>query len=87
MLDKNRENGLLVHKFFSDSQESKKKRSNDNEHKLDDWRAIYQPLKVSEDSIDCINLAKGKEIKRPKEETIMITEMYINEFTNSSRER
>ena len=45
-----------------------------------DWRATYEQLTVTEDSKENIVLAKGKEIKRPKEETRQICLAFINEF-------
>lgn len=45
-----------------------------------DWRATYEQLSVTEDSKENIALAKGKEIKRPKEETRQICLAFINEF-------
>lgn len=49
-----------------------------------DWRAIYKPLKIGEDSKEHIALAKGKEIKRSKEEARAICLAYIQEFTKEN---
>ena len=42
-----------------------------------DWRAIYKPLGLSKDTQEHIELAKGKEIKRGKDETRGICLAYI----------
>ena len=52
-----------------------------------DWRAIHKPLQVSEDSKEHITMAKGKEIRRTKEETRHICISYINEFAQSQAAR
>lgn len=51
-----------------------------------DWRALHKPLKVSEDSKELMALAKGKEIKRPKEEAKAICLAYIKEFTKENKD-
>ena len=49
-----------------------------------DWRALYKPVGLSEDSKEHVLLAKGKEIKRSKDETRQICLEYINEFTKDN---
>ena len=46
-----------------------------------DWRSNFTPLKVSEDTKEHIEQAKGKEIKRSKEETRGVCYQYISEFS------
>jgi len=45
-----------------------------------DWRSGHTPLNVSFDAREHLVNAKGKEIKRSKEETRSICLAYINEF-------
>lgn len=52
-----------------------------------DWRAIYKPLGLSRDTQEHIDLAKGKEIKRGKDETRGICLAYIEKMTKDSADR
>lgn len=52
-----------------------------------DWRAIYKPLGLSKDTQEHIELAKGKEIKRGKDETRGICLAYIQKMTKDSADR
>ena len=78
----------MVDRFFKKegdkglvSKTEKKLRKFQQESHLIDWRALHKPLKVSEDSKEHVDFAKGKEIKRSKEESRAICLAYINEFT------
>ena len=53
----------------------------------EDWRSLLKPLETSEDSKESIALAKGKEIKRSKEEATEIVTSYIEYFTAGFKDK
>ena len=52
-----------------------------------DWRSIFKRLKTCDDLDEHIELARGKEIKRPKDETRGVCFQYINMFTDQNPDK
>ena len=64
----------------------KKVRKLEHEDDFKDWRSLYKPLQACEDTEEHFELARGKEIKRGKDETRGVCFQYINEFTKESKD-
>ena len=95
--------GSLAHKFLevlkqpdalvsdllrlNTKQISAKASASQKRERFVDWRALHKPIRLSEDSKEHVDMAKGKEIKRSKDETRGICTQYINYFTKSNADQ